>query len=91
MVAAMHLCCDKESLNKDSSLEKYLVIAEFLLWLGGLQIRLVSMRMPVQSLVSLTGLKDLSLLGAVVYRLVAAAPIRPPAWELPYAAGVALK
>jgi len=28
---------------------------------------------------------------AVVYRLAAAALIQPPAWECPYAAGVALK
>ena len=63
------------------------------------------MRMRVQSLASLSGLRirlclscwvgcrrgsDLALLW-LWCRLAAAAPMRPLAWELPYAAGVALE
>ena len=74
---------------------------EFPLQLSGL----ISMRMQVQSLASLSGLRiphgmscgigsiyssDLMLLW-LWYKLAATSPIRPPAWELPYAMGVALK
>ena len=69
------------------------------------QIPLGTMRLPVRSLASLSGLRitvscgvgrrhgsDLALLWWLWHRPVAtAAPIRPLAWELPYAAGAALK
>ena len=78
---------------------------ELLLWLRGLRTPPVSMRMQVQSLPSLSGLKlsiwhhsscnvDLTCASDPVllwYRLVAVATIQPLAWELPYAAGMALK
>ena len=67
------------------------------------QIRLGSMRMPVQSLAPLSRSgdavncrvghrwgSDLALLW-LWYRLAAAAPIGPLAWALPYAVGTALK
>jgi len=78
---------------------------EFPLWLSRLRTRLVSITMRVQSLASLSGLRiwhchklwsrsqmhsDPTLLW-LWRRPAAAAPIRPLAQELPYAAGVALK
>ena len=46
--------------------------------------------MQVRSLALLQWVKDLALLW-LWCRLAAAAQIRPPSWELPYATGVALK
>ena len=76
---------------------------EFPLWLSRLRTQLVSMRMRVQSLASLIGLSlavscgvgsrcgsDLLLLW-LWHRAAAVALIQPLAWELPYAAGAALK
>ena len=61
------------------------------------QTQLVSMRTQVQSLVSLSGLRIWHC-HELWCRLLwlwcgpaAAAPIRPPAWELPYATGVVLR
>ena len=54
------------------------------------QILLVSMRMQVRSLASLSGLGDPVLLWPWP-RLAAVSPIRPLGWELPYATDVALK
>ena len=62
---------------------------EFLLWLSGLQARLVSMRMQVRSLASITGLKIWHC-HELWCRPAATAPIQPPAQEFPYASGVAL-
>ena len=79
-----------------------LKIMEFHLWLSGLRTHLVSMRMQVQSLALLSGLRiqhcckcnigsryssDL----AWPWHTPAAAVLIPPSWELPYATGVALK
>ena len=69
---------------------------EFPLWLSGLKTLLVSMKMQVRSLVLLSGLRKLQCrlqmqLGYGITIDVAVAPIRPLAWELPYARGVALK
>ena len=77
----------KSELQKETNLE-------FLLWLSGLRTQLVSMRMQVWSLASLSGLRRCSLDLALLwlwYRLAAATPIEPLAWEPPYAAGEALK
>ena len=75
---------------------------EFPLWLSGLRTQIASMRMQVQSLTLLSGLRiqychklrrcslDLALLW-LWCRVSAAAPIQPLARELPYAAGAALK
>ena len=78
---------------------------EFLLWLSRLRTQLVSVRMRVWSLASLSGLRiwccyelcigcrcgsDSTLLW-LRCRPAAAASIRPQAWELPYAAGSTLK
>ena len=78
---------------------------EFLLWLSRLRIQLVSMRMQVQSLASLSGLKDLALPQTVV-QVTDMAQIwpcysgvdwqlhlqfDPLAWERPCAEGVVLK
>ena len=78
---------------------------EFLLWLMGLRTRLISTRMQVPSLALLSGLRipncpelccksqmwlDLVLLW-LWYRVAAVAPIRPLAWEAPYASGGATK
>ena len=54
------------------------------------RIRLGTVRLRVRSLVLLSGVKDLALLW-LWRRPVATAPIRPLAWEPPYAAGTALK
>ena len=54
------------------------------------QIRLVSMRMQVRSLASLSGLGDPVLLWPWP-RPAAVPPIQPLGWELPYATDVALK
>ena len=85
---------------------KKLLTSEFLLWLSGLGIHLLSMRMQVQSLALFSGLKDPALPQAVALgrrwgsdlvllwlwcRLAAAALIQPLVWELPYAEGAALK
>ena len=53
-------------------------------------IRLGTMRLPVQSLASLSGLRIWSC-RELLHRPVATAPIKPLAWEPPQAAGVALK
>ena len=86
-------------------MEKKLTMVEFLLWLSGLRARLVSMRMWVPSLALLSGKgsgiavscgvghrcgSDSTLLW-LWRRPAAVAPIRPLAWEPPYAAGMALK
>ena len=55
------------------------------------QIRLVSMRMQVQTLASLSGLRIQPYCHELWCRIAAAALIQPLAWELPYASGVALK
>ena len=68
--------------NKNSRLK------EFLLWLSGFRTQLVSMRMQVQSLASLRGLKDPALLWC---RPAAMAPIQPLTWEPPHALGAALR
>ena len=76
-------------------------------WFSSLRTRLVSLRMQVQSLASLSGLRiwhcrkrrsvgcrcgsDPAVLLWLWCREAAAAPIQPPAWELPYASGEALK
>ena len=70
-------------------------------WLSGLRTRLVSMRMCVRSLASLSGLR-IQLCHKLRHRSypsllwlwrrpAAAAPVQPLAWELTYAPGVALK
>ena len=51
---------------------------------------LVSMRMQIRSLALLSGLRTLCCC-ELWCKLVAAAPIWPLAWQLPYAAGAALK
>ena len=77
-------------------------VLEFPLWLSGLRTRLVSMRMWVRSLASVTGLRIQRCLelwcrlqtqlgfriAVVVCRPAAAAPL---AWKLPYATGAAVK
>ena len=55
-----------------SQKDRYL---EFLLWLGGLRTQLVSMRMQIQTLALLSGLKDPALLW-LGHRPAVAAPIR---------------
>ena len=76
-----------------------------MLWLWGLRIHLVSMRMQVLSLTSLSGLRiwryhepwcrSHTLLDPMLlwlwHRLAAAALIQPLSWELPYAAFAAIK
>ena len=57
---------------------KNAIYQEFPLWLSGLRTWVVSMRMQVWSL-------------WLWYRPASVAPIQPLAWELPYAAGAALK
>ena len=47
--------------------------------------------MQVQFLALLSGLRILRCCGCGVGQQLAVAPIQPLAWELPYAAGVALK
>jgi len=54
------------------------------MWLSGLRTQLIAFRMPVRSLASLSGLR-------IWYCHKLQAPIQPLAWELPCAAGVALK
>ena len=54
------------------------------------QIQLGTMRMQVQSLASINGLQ-IGRCCELWCRLVATAPIRPLAWEPPYATGVALR
>ena len=54
------------------------------------QIQLGTMRMQVQSLASISGLR-IGRCCELWCRLVATAPIRPLAWEPPYATGVALR
>ena len=74
---------------------------EFLSWCSGWRIRLGTMRLRVQSLALLSGLRirccrdvgcrcgsDPELLW-LWHRLAATAPIQPLAWEPPYAAGAA--
>ena len=75
------------------------------MWLSRLRTLLVSMRMRIQSLASLSGLRIRrcsklqyrwqmwlrSGIAVAVGKLAAAALIRLLAWELPYAEGVALK
>ena len=78
----------------------------FPLWLSRLQTQLVSMMMQVQSLVLLGGLRiqcccELWYRSQMLAQIPcccgcgvgwqAAAPIQPPAWELPHAAGAAPK
>ena len=78
---------------------------EFWLWLSGLRTCLVSLRMQVQSLALLSGLRiwpclklqrrsqmwlDVALLW-LWHRRTAAALIQPLAWKHPYATGMALK
>jgi len=63
---------------------------EFPLSLSGLRNLLVSRRMQVPSLALLSGLQ-IWCCCELWCRPAAAAPIRPLAWELPYATGVALK
>ena len=63
---------------------------EFPLRLSGLRILLVPMRMRLQSLASLSELKD-PMLPGLWHRPAEVAPIQPLAWELLYAACVALK
>ena len=60
------------------------------MWLSGLRTQLASMRIQIQSLALLSGLKDL-VLQWLWCRLAAAAPIWALARELPYAPPVALK
>ena len=76
---------------------------ELPLWLPGLQTRIVSVRMWVQPLALLGGLWMWSCCGVscrcgsdpawlwLWRRLVAIASIRPLDWDLPYAAGTAIK
>ena len=65
---------------------------EFPLLFSGLQTQLVSMRMQAGSLALLSGLRIQCCHELWLWcRLVAVAPIRPLAWEPPYAAHVALK
>ena len=52
------------------------------------QIRLGIIRLRVRFLASVSGLR---IWRCCEYRLAAVAPIRPLAWESPYAAGAALK
>ena len=59
-----------------------------LVWLSGLRIPLVSMRVRVRSPASLSGLKE-PVLPWLWHGLAAAASTRPLAWEPPYATGVA--
>ena len=54
------------------------------------RISIVSMRMWVRSLAALSGLR-IRHCSELWCRPAAAAPIRPLAWELPYATGTALK
>ena len=63
---------------------------DFLSWLSGWQIQLVSMRMQIQSLALLGGLR-IQHYHEPWYRLAATAPIQPLAWEPPYAMGAVLK
>ena len=63
---------------------------EFLLWLSGNEPRLVSMRMQVRSLASLSGFKDPKLLWLWHWQ-AATALIQPLAWEFLYTVGAALK
>ena len=81
------------------------LILEFLLWLSGLHTQIVSMRMQIQYLALLSGLRiwhcrELwcssqtqlwSGVNVTVRRLAATPPIWPLAWEPPYAMGVAFK
>ena len=81
--------------------EKRSSFSGFPSWLSGLRTRLVSMRIWVQSLALLSGLR-IQLCHALQYRSqtpmllglwcrpAGAAPIRPLAWELPYASGAKL-
>ena len=68
------------------------------LWLIGLRTQLVSMRMQVWPLASLSGLKDLALPQAAVLlwlwhrpAAMAMVPIQSLTWQPPYASSVALK
>ena len=54
------------------------------------QIQLVSMRMQVLSLASLSGLR-IQRCRELWHRLAATAPVHPLVWEPPYASGAALK
>ena len=75
------------------------LLQEFPLWLSGLRTHLVSVKMCVQFLVSLSGLRircchrsQVHLGSGVAMTVVqAAAPIRPLAREFPYATSVAFK
>ena len=73
---------------------------EFLLWLSGLRTPLVSMRIWVQSLTLLSGLRirhcrkhrlQMRLGSSVAMAVVQAGSCSPDSWEIPYAAGMALK
>ena len=80
-------------------------VREFPLWLSGLRTQLVSMRMQVGSLASLSGLGSGVAVSCGVgcrcgsdpvwlwlwRRLAAAASIQPRAWEPPYAVGASKK
>ena len=63
---------------------------EFPSWLSGQRTQLVSMRTRVQSLALLSGLR-IWCCCELWCRPAATAPIRPLAWDPPYAAGAALK
>ena len=70
------------------SLKKYNL--EFLMWLSRLRTQLVYVKMWVQSLALLSGLR-IQRCRELWCRPAAIAPIQPLAWELPCAANVALK
>ena len=69
---------------------------EFPLWLSGLRIQLISMRMQVQSLASLSGLRPAIATRSGIGHRCSSDPALPwlwcrPARKLPYATGAALK
>ena len=71
------------------------LMKEFPSWLRSSQTPLASMRTRVRSVASLSGLRiwcchglRLEVADEILHKPVATAPIRPLAWELPYAEGV---
>ena len=99
------VCCESKTVLKIKSIFNKRGCQELPMWLSGLQTQQVSMKTRVRSLALLSGLRiwhccelwcrSQMRLGSGIavawHRLAAAAPIRLLAWELPDAAGAALK
>ena len=71
--------------------QKRMMFMGFLLWLSGLRIQLISMRMLVKSLASLIGLRIQNFCGCGIGQLAPIALFQPLSRDLSHAAGTAIK